>query len=1173
MLVAAALARAASEAPLPDEDVEPPPLGSINPPVLAATPPFAYPGAWEYRFGDSPRAADGRPLWALPSSRSAEWEDLRPLRELPGDKDGRFLWLRTQLPKHGLVDPVLFIYSIDQLVEAYVDGELVYRFGEFDGPRALRFPGSRSLFVPLRPPREAAPRRRLSFGQGPGHLLALRIHSSARIAGIAGIPRLAERSQLVQQIFVEDLGRIVVGWMMLLLGAGGLCLFLLRRQERSYLAYACFALATGTYTLTQLQVRDLVYEAPLLWTHVELGSLHLVALFLCWFIEVMFGRGPLGVMRWLRRLHTVQVVIAAVLVGSAVIPLFATLPPLQVVILVDVLAATMTVLVAAWRGNVEARIFAVGLMVAAGLAMHDVLASMNVILRSDASWSQYANGALMLALAVVLGRRFELVHKRLRDYTQVLQTSLASTRVLVPDERAQVALEQMVQMFGARRALLFLVDEATDRIELRGGRDEVGHPIDSADDFEQGVVEEVRARGRALVREGLRASPSRSQSGVGISSGRRGRRSVLAAPLQFRGALLGVLLVERGRGGTEEEGLDLLLGLANQVAIVVASSRAMQAEVESAMTKQRFNEQRGLLDAAVRMASGDLSTPIIAPVGSPIAHLAESLEAMRQDVWAKILQLETKNREVEMLNVELRRQIAQRSRRLIGAILRQQGGKPAPLPDLSPGQIVVGRYRVNKTLGQGAMGVVLEVERVADGRRLAAKFVSQRADKQSLLRFVREAQILARLSHPNLISIFDVDMTAGGVLFMVMELVIGSPLDALHKRYGQLPWALCVLRQIAEALSAIHAAGIVHRDLKPANVLVAGGDAQPLPVVKLADFGVSLLLPSMLPGREPPRSSQSLGPMSAASLGGAAAADDDDELDDVDPTRSLDASAMDSIIPTLGGHTTLGGSTFSGTSGPGVWAQGTSRPPQRNPERQEARTVMLGAPAPLPPSPSMSPPPLSPPPGDPAADPWEPPTISLRPGPGGLRPAMEEPSLGGLDPPTLTLKPPQGESRPPSSVSLPGPPRMPLLQPMSLNKNGPILDSLAAEPSEMMFGGPLGASEVTQSGILIGTPMYMAPENWAHGSHHAEPSSDLFSLGVMAFELLTGQLPFLTPPIHARARDEEVHIMRLREARASIDPVLCELVDRCLSLEPEARPSAAEVAQKLLELGAQRPPV
>lgn len=350
-------------------------------------------------------------------------------------------------------------------------------------------------------------------------------------------------------------------------------------------------------------------------------------------------------------------------------------------------------------------------------------------------------------------------------------------------------------------------------------------------------------------------------------------------------------------------------------------------------------------------------------------------------------------------------------------------------------------------------------------------------------------------------------------------------------------------------------------------MLVAGGDVQPLPVVKLADFGVSLLLPSMMPGREPPRSSQSLSLMSAASFGGAEAADDDDELDDVDPTRSLDASAMDSIIPTLGGHTTLGGLTFSGSSGQGGAAQGSSRPPQRNPERQDARTVMLGAPAPLPP------PPMSPPPGDPAAEAWEPPTINLRPGPGGLRPAMEEASLGGLDPPTLTLKPPQGEPRPPSSVSLPGPPRMPALQPMSLNKNGPILDSLAAEPSEMMFGGPLGASEVTQSGILIGTPMYMAPENWAHGSHHAEPSSDLFGLGVMAFELLTGQLPFLTPPIHARARDEEVHVMRLHEARASIDPVLCELVDRCLSLDPEARPSAAEVAQKLLELGAQRPPI
>ena len=125
--------------------------------------------------------------------------------------------------------------------------------------------------------------------------------------------------------------------------------------------------------------------------------------------------------------------------------------------------------------------------------------------------------------------------------------------------------------------------------------------------------------------------------------------------------------------------------------------------------------------------------------------------------------------------------------------------------------MVVGRYKVVRKIGEGAMGVVHEVERVADGRHLAAKFVTQLSDKKSLLRFMREAQILARLRHPNLIGIADVDMTAGGILFMVMDLVVGSSLKLTRRRFGEVRWALCVLRQIAEALSAIHEAGIVHR--------------------------------------------------------------------------------------------------------------------------------------------------------------------------------------------------------------------------------------------------------------------------------------------------------------------------------------------------------------------------
>ena len=129
-------------------------------------------------------------------------------------------------------------------------------------------------------------------------------------------------------------------------------------------------------------------------------------------------------------------------------------------------------------------------------------------------------------------------------------------------------------------------------------------------------------------------------------------------------------------------------------------------------------------------------------------------------------------------------------------------------------------------------------------------------------------------------------------------------------------------------------------------------------------------------------------------------------------------------------------------------------------------------------------------------------------------------------------------------------------------------DSLAATPESTGSGVQ---ESVTQSGILIGTPMYMAPELWDSGSHLAQPSSDLFSFGVIAFELLTSVLPFLQPPVFANAQKQPMRIASLRTSRSELDARLCALVDSCLSESPAARPSARVVVQALRELGAPTP--
>lgn len=192
-------------------------------------------------------------------------------------------------------------------------------------------------------------------------------------------------------------------------------------------------------------------------------------------------------------------------------------------------------------------------------------------------------------------------------------------------------------------------------------------------------------------------------------------------------------------------------------------------------------------------------------------------------------------RDADRLNEELRRQIAERSRQLADALAQLAAGSGGER--LRPGDTVHDRYRVLRVLGSGGMGEVYEVARIADDRRFALKLLLGHGEHGSLARLAREAEIAAKVAHPNLVSIADIDVTERHGLYIVMELVEGGSLADRRDRWGDASWAVSVLRQVASGLAALHEAGVVHRDLKPANVLVAGDAA----VAKITDFGIASL--------------------------------------------------------------------------------------------------------------------------------------------------------------------------------------------------------------------------------------------------------------------------------------------------------------------------------------------
>jgi tRNA A-37 threonylcarbamoyl transferase component Bud32 len=154
----------------------------------------------------------------------------------------------------------------------------------------------------------------------------------------------------------------------------------------------------------------------------------------------------------------------------------------------------------------------------------------------------------------------------------------------------------------------------------------------------------------------------------------------------------------------------------------------------------------------------------------------------------------------------------------------------------------IGNYRTLEWLGEGGMGTVYRVEHVVLGRQYALKALRAKViehDPAAAQRFVREARAAARVRHPHIVDVFDFGHLADGRPYFVMELCEGESLSALLRR-GALPpnEAVAIVRQMAQALAAVHDRGVVHADVTPSNALVVSRD----PIhVKLLDFGLAAI--------------------------------------------------------------------------------------------------------------------------------------------------------------------------------------------------------------------------------------------------------------------------------------------------------------------------------------------
>ncbi|MBX9686926.1 MAG: protein kinase [Candidatus Obscuribacterales bacterium] len=160
---------------------------------------------------------------------------------------------------------------------------------------------------------------------------------------------------------------------------------------------------------------------------------------------------------------------------------------------------------------------------------------------------------------------------------------------------------------------------------------------------------------------------------------------------------------------------------------------------------------------------------------------------------------------------------------------------------IAPGTVIDQRFTILNSIGAGGMATVYRAEQHGLERLVAIKIMQEslEGDASQQARFLREATVLSRLSHPGIVKFFHFGMHDGRYPYLVMELCEGLTLNSLKDEQGRIHWKRCfrLLKQAAEILSYAHAQGVLHRDLSPQNILVEKREGNES--VKLIDFGLA----------------------------------------------------------------------------------------------------------------------------------------------------------------------------------------------------------------------------------------------------------------------------------------------------------------------------------------------
>ncbi len=362
---------------------------------------FKITDGWLYKWGDPDINHN---IWNLNNSK---WKPLKFPGWAPERGKNKILWMKVKLPDLNPKDPCIYLDPTEQSFEAYLDNELIYKFGEINAPKKANSLGYPWHIIPLEKNYH-------------GKSLYLRIYSEQNLIGVYGNIVLASHADIIKDLIRADLFRIILGSFFILVGLFCLITFARSRIKVAVISFALISICMGVITIDFTKIKQLFFNYPSFWLFSTFIALYIFPVGTFLLYEQILGSGYKKIFRRLWQIHLLIAAIVITLAISNTISIRATMLPFLLISPLVMVINFVAIIKRAIEGSFEAKVFLVSEIIFGLFVFHEILINLGLL-----PWSppnvHWGTLIFFISLGIILEHKFSKVHRKLADYSKELE--------------------------------------------------------------------------------------------------------------------------------------------------------------------------------------------------------------------------------------------------------------------------------------------------------------------------------------------------------------------------------------------------------------------------------------------------------------------------------------------------------------------------------------------------------------------------------------------------------------------------------------------------------------------------------------------------------------------------------------------------------------------------------